>query len=168
MANGWYVAQLNIAKALYPEEDKRMHEFYSQLDEINALADASPGFIWRLQSESGNATDIEVGGDPVLIVNMSVWESVEALFDFAYKSAHRKVTANRRQWFSPPEGAYQVLWWVPAGHHPTVAEGMARLDVLRNSGAGPNAFTFKSKFPPPDQSGAPEDMKPEPFCSGWK
>ena len=154
MTNGWHIAQLNIANALYPAEDQRMDEFYTQLDEVNALADASAGFVWRLQSDSGNATDIEVGGDPLLIVNMSVWESVEALFNFAYKSAHQKVIAKRRQWFNRPEGAYQVIWWVPAGHKPTVDEGMARLDELRESGAGPNAFTFKSKFPPPGQSGA--------------
>ena len=111
MTSEWHIAQINVATALYPAEDPRMSDFYSRLDDVNALADGSPGFVWRLQSESGNATDIQVGEDPLLIVNMSVWQSVEALFDFAYKSAHRHVVADRRQWFSRPDGAYQALWW---------------------------------------------------------
>ena len=168
MTTAWQIAQLNIAGALYPHDDPRMSQFFEQLDEVNALADSSPGFIWRLQSESGNATDIQVGDDPLLIVNMSVWESVEALFDFAYKSAHRVVLAGRRKWFKRPDGAYQVLWWVPAGHRPSVDEGMDRLRLLQESGPCPEAFTFKAKFPPPDVSGGPEDLKPEPYCSGWE
>jgi hypothetical protein len=85
----------------------------------------------------------------LLIVNISVWQSVAALFDFAYRSAHRKVMADRKQWFTRPDGAYQVLWWIPLGHQPSVDEAMARLDMLQSSGPAPNAFTFKSKFPPP-------------------
>ena len=149
MTSDWQIAQFNIAKALYPDDDSRMSGFFSQLDDINALAESSAGFVWRLQSDSGNATDIQVGDDPLLIVNMSVWESVEALFDFAYKSAHKNVFANRRQWFSRPEVAYQVLWWVPAEHQPTLDEGLGKLELLQKSGPGPQAFTFKTKFPPP-------------------
>lgn len=167
MTTDWQIAQMNIATALYPQDDERIGEFYSQLDEVNALAESSAGFVWRLQSESGNATDIQVGDDPMLIVNMSVWESVEALFDFAYKSAHRNVIAKRREWFKRPDGLYQVLWWVPAGHEPSVDEGMEKLRLLGANGPGAEAFSFKKKFPPPDKSGTPEDMKPEPYCSGW-
>lgn len=164
----WHIAQLNIATARYQHDDPRMNQFFAQLDDVNGLADSSSGFVWRLQSETGNAADIRVGDNPLLIVNMSVWQSVEALFDFAYKSAHRKVVADRRQWFRRPEGAYQVLWWVPAGHQPTVDEGMARLDLLQASGPGTEAFTFKSKFPAPGHLRVTEDLNPEPFCSGWE
>ena len=167
MNKNWQIAQINIATALYSEEDDRISEFYSQLDDINALADTSPGFVWRLQSDSGNATDIQVGDDPMLIVNMSVWQSAEALFDFAYKSAHRLVVANRRQWFKRPDGVYQALWWVPNGHRPSVAEGMERIALLENVGPGPESFTFKSNYPCPGASGGPDDMSPEPYCSGW-
>lgn len=167
MSNDWQIAQINIATALYSHDDPRMHRFYAQLDDINALAEQSDGFVWRLQSDSGNATDIQVGDDPLLIVNMSVWQTVEYLFDFAYKSAHRSVIADRRQWFKRPSGAYQVLWWVPTGHQPTVDEGMASLELLNTVGASSRAFTFKKKFPHPGASSAPENLNPEPYCSGW-
>lgn len=145
-----------------------MSRFVEQLDNINALADNSPGFVWRLQSESGNATDIVVDDDPMLIVNMSVWRDVEALFEFAYKTAHRQVIADRRQWFKRPDGAYQVLWWVRAGHQPSVDEGMAKLRLLQTLDSSAQAFTFKAKFPPLGQSRNPQDLNPEPFCCGWE
>jgi Domain of unknown function (DUF3291) len=103
----WHIAQLNVATALYPLDDERMAEFMGLLDSINALAENSPGFVWRLKSDQGDATDLKVTDDPKFIVNMSVWHSVEALSDFAYKSAHRMVMAKRRQWFVPPAGPYQ-------------------------------------------------------------
>jgi heme-degrading monooxygenase HmoA len=162
MVNEWNIAQMNVATALYPLDDQRMSRFVEQLDDINALAERSPGFLWRLQSASGNATDIRVDDDPLLIVNMSVWRSVDALFEFAYKSAHRAVFTDRRKWFSRPDGEYQVLWWVPAGHIPTVDEGMAKLALLRRSGPGMRAFNFKAKFSPPGTAGASEDLKPKP------
>ncbi len=168
MTTVWHVAQLNIAAALYPIDDQRMGRFVEQLDDINALADNSPGFIWRLQSESGNATDIVVDDDPMLIVNMSVWRDVEALFDFAYKSAHRHVLADRRNWFKRPDRAYQALWWVKAGYQPSVDAGMAKLRLLRTSNPSAQAFTFKAIFPPPGQPGSPDDLNPEPFCCGWE
>ena len=163
----WHIAQLNIANALYDLDDPRIAEFVARLDEVNALADDSPGFVWRLQTDSGNATDIQATDDPRLVVNMSVWENVEALFDFAYKSAHRLVLRQRREWFAPPKGAYQVLWWVPAGTQPSVQEGLDRLRLLDEQGASASAFTFKAKFPPPGLAGAPEDLKPDPYCVGW-
>src|SRR4051812_23368069 len=165
---GWQIAQINVATALFPLDDPRIAEFMGLLEAINGLAEASPGFVWRLKSDQGDATDIQVTDDPKLIVNMSVWQSVEALFDFAYKSAHRHVMAKRRQWFSPPVKAYQAPWWVPVGAFPTVADGLARLDHLEAHGPSPHAFTFKQKFPAPGRAGGPEDMRPEPFCVGWR
>ncbi len=168
MGDAWHIAQFNVATALYPAEDPRMSGFYSRLDEVNSLAEESPGFVWRLQGESGDATDIRVGDDPLLIVNMSVWESAEALFDFAYRSAHRQVLGERRRWFRRPGSAYQVLWWIPAGHRPAVEEAMARLELLRSRGPSADAFTFKTKYPPPGYACGPDDLQPEPYCAGWK
>ena len=168
MTTEWHIAQINIATALYPADDPRISGFYERLDEINALADESDGFVWRLQSESGNATDIMTTDNPLDLINMSVWESVEDLFEFAYKTAHRNVMADRRQWFQRPEGAYQALWWVPAGHLPTVEEGLERLALLRENGPSQEAFNFGKKYPPPGAEGLPEDMKPDPYCSGWE
>ena len=168
VARGWQIAQMNVATALYPMDDPRIAEFVAQLDAVNALADQSPGFVWRLKSDSGNATDIKVSDDPLFIVNMSVWDSVEALFDFAYKTSHQKVMAKRRQWFARPAEQYLVLWWVPAGHRPTTEEGLERLQQLNRHGPTPEAFTFRAKFPPPSAGGRPEDLRPEPFCVGWE
>lgn len=148
MSSDWHIAQLNVATALHGPADERMQGFYSQLDEINALAECSPGFVWRLKSDSGNATDIQVTDDPLLLVNMSVWESVDALFEFAYRSDHRRVFADRRHWFAKPEGPYQVLWWVEAGHEPSVEEALERLERLRRDGPSANAFSFQQRFDP--------------------
>jgi hypothetical protein len=166
--SGWQIAQMNVGRIVAAIDHPQLADFVAQLDEVNALAEASPGFVWRLQSESGNATDIKPTADPQFIVNMSVWESVEALFDYAYKSAHRLVMARRREWFERPETGYQVLWWVPAGHRPTVEEGLARLAKLNAEGPTPEAFNFKARFPTPGKVGGPEDMRPEPYCVGWE
>lgn len=160
-----HLAQMNVATALYDLDDPRMADFMARLDEVNALAEKSPGFVWRLQSDSGNATDIQVTGNPRLIVNMSVWESIEALFDFTYRSNHRSVMVKRRSWFERPDGPYQVLWWVEPGRLPTVDDGLQRLEILRVQGPALRAFTFKSVFRP--QDGIADDMKPEPYCIGW-
>lgn len=163
----WHIAQLNVGTTVAPLESPELADFVAALDGVNALAEASPGFVWRLKSESGNATDIRAGDDPNFIVNMSVWQSVEALFAFVYRSAHTKVMGRRRDWFARPDRAYQVLWWVPAGHEPSVEEALARLEHLRWQGPTPQAFTFKDRYPAPDSGGAPVDMKPEPYCVGW-
>jgi hypothetical protein len=163
----WHLAQMNVGTARHPMEDPRMAGFVSRLDAINALADESPGFVWRLQSESGNATDIKLAEDPLFIVNMSVWETVEALFDFVYRTVHAEVMAGRRDWFERPAEAYQVLWWVAAGHLPTPEEGLARLERLRREGPSAAAFTFKAKFPPPGGAEPATDMEPDPWCVGW-
>ena len=144
----WHLAQLNVATALFATDDPRMEGFMSRLDGVNALADSQPGFVWRLQSDSGNATDIDAGGGPMFLVNMSVWESFEALSEFVYDTLHRDVMLRRREWFEKPKGAYQVLWWVPAGHIPTIEEGLERLANLDENGANPQAFSFARSFPP--------------------
>src|SRR5215469_735939 len=164
----WHIAQINVATALYPLDEPRIADFMALLDEVNALAERSPGFAWRLKSESGNATDIKFTDDPKFIVNMSVWESVEGLFEFVYKTSHRLVMTRRREWFERPQRSYHVLWWVPAGRFPTVAEGLARLDHLDAHGPTAHAFTFKEKFPPPGIAGATEDLRPDPYCVGWR
>jgi heme-degrading monooxygenase HmoA len=146
----WNIAQINIATAQFPLDDPRLAGFMDQLDAINALADRAPGFVWRLQSDSGNATDIRVGGDDRLIVNMSVWQSAEALSAYVYESAHRGVLARRREWFLVSDAPFQALWWVKAGQPPTVEDGLARLECLRGNGPGPDAFTFKELFPAPE------------------
>jgi len=164
----WHIAQINVATALYPLDDPRIAEFMGLLDEVNALAEQSPGFRWRLKSEQGNATDIQASDDPNFIVNMSVWSSVETLFDFVYKTSHRLVMAKRREWFDRPAQSYQVLWWVEAGTAPTVEAALARLAHLDAHGPTPHAFTFKQKFPHPETAGEPQDMQPEPYCVGWE
>jgi hypothetical protein len=160
-----HVAQMNVGTALYDLDDERMAGFMNNLDRVNALAEATPGFVWRLQSEQGNATDIKTTEDPRFIVNMSVWATVEALFDYVYRSDHRSIMVGRRQWFAKPEGPYMVLWWIEEGTRPTAAEGLARLEHLARHGPTPYAFTFKTLFPA--GTAVPIDLKPEPYCVGW-
>lgn len=150
----WHLAQINVARALAPLDDPVMADFVARLDAVNALADRSPGFVWRLQDESGNATDIPATDDPLVIVNMSVWASVEALFDFVYRSGHKAVLTRRREWFERYDGPHMALWWVEAGHRPTVAEGLARLERLAENGPSADAFTFRQRFPAPEAVGA--------------
>jgi hypothetical protein len=149
-----------------PKGDPRVSAFFDALDRVNVLADCSDGFIWRLQSEGGDATDIHPTSDPLLIVNMSLWANAEALFNFVYRSAHTPVMAARRDYFKRFAGAYQALWWVPAGHIPTVDEGLSRLWRLDRYGPTRDAFTFKARFPAPGFSGLPFDMQPDPWCIG--
>jgi hypothetical protein len=163
----WHIAQLNVATAVAPLDSPELSDFMAALDRINRLAETSPGFVWRLQSDGGSATDIRASDDPKFIVNMSVWRSVEALFEFVYRSVHTHVMGRRREWFAKPDQAYQVLWWVPAGHHPTLEEALARLEHLRQHGPSTHAFSFKQRYPAPDAAGEPVDMKPEPYCVGW-
>ena len=146
----YHLAQLNIAQGKAPMDDPLMADFAAQLDKVNALAEASPGFVWRLKDESGNATNIQAFDDPKLLINMSVWESVEALRDFAYRDRdHTTVMRDRQRWFTPLDGPHLVLWWVPAGHQPDLHEAKARLARLAEQGPSPDAFTFAKSFPPP-------------------
>jgi Domain of unknown function (DUF3291) len=155
VVGGQHLAQLNIALPREPLTSPLLAEFVAQLDPVNAAADAAPGFVWRLQTDDGDATGIRGFGDDRLVVNMSVWESLEALRAFVYSNhAHLDVLRRRRAWFERMAEAYLVLWWVPAGHLPDVAEAEERLAVLSALGPSPEAFTFRRHFPPPG-SGVP-------------
>jgi hypothetical protein len=145
----YHLAQINIARMLAPIDDPLMADFVAQLPAVNALADTSPGFVWRLQTESGDATSVKVYEDELIIVNISVWESVESLREYAYRSTHTGVLKYRTKWFENIKGPYMALWWIPAGHIPTPEEGKARLDYLREHGDTAYAFSFKNVFPKP-------------------
>ena len=145
----YHLAQLNIGKMIAPTDDPRVAEFMERLDEINAIADEAPGFVWRLQTEEGNATSIHAFDDPLLLVNVSVWESIDALYEFTYRTTHTDVMRQRLKWFEKHEGPYQVMWWVPAGHVPTIDEAKKRLEMLIEHGSGPEAFTFRERYDPP-------------------
>ncbi|MFD4409524.1 DUF3291 domain-containing protein [Streptomyces sp. NPDC058466] len=147
------LAQVNIARLKAPLDSPRLKDFVEALDPVNAVADAADGFVWRLQSDSGNATDVPVFGDDWLIVNMSTWRDTNALTAFMYQGRHRELLARRREWFERLEEAMTVLWWVPAGHRPSVAEAEGRLLHLRANGPTPYAFTLRTSFPP--QGGLP-------------
>ena len=143
---GYHLAQFNIAIMWAPLDDPSMADFVSQLEPVNRLADSTPGFVWRLQSDGGDATSIQAYEDPRVLINMTVWESIEALFEFTYRNSHGDVFRDRKSWFEPQDGPSVVLWWIPAGHIPTVEEGKQKLDLLKEKGPGPNAFTFKKRY----------------------
>ena len=143
------LAQLNIAVMREPLESPGMADFVDNLDRINALAEASLGFIWRLQTEDGDATALRPLGENTL-VNMSTWRDVASLNQYVYKSAHVEIMRRRKEWFERMQEVYVVLWWVPQGHRPTVAEASRRLDLLRADGPTAEAFTFRHAFAAPD------------------
>jgi len=145
--SAFHLAQINIGRLVAPVGSPEVAEFVANLDRINALAEAQPGFVWRLTGEGDDATDIHAFDDPLVALNMSVWESLQTLAAFAYRSGHRDVMRRRREWFEPPAEAYIALWWVPAGHRPTPAEGRERLEALRRDGPTPFAFSFREPFP---------------------
>ncbi len=145
----YHIAQVNAGLLLGTAEDEFMAGFFDNLDRINALAEQAPGFVWRLQSEQGNATNIILTDDPRRLINMSVWESVEALRAYAYETEHLAFVKRRKEWFMRFEGAYQALWWIPAGEIPTPQEGLRRLGIIDRKGPCTDAFNFKTQFPPP-------------------
>ncbi|WP_427920007.1 DUF3291 domain-containing protein [Streptomyces sp. cg40] len=142
------LAQVNIGRLQFPLDSPELKDFVDALDPVNAVADAAGGFVWRLQSDSGNATDVPVLGDEWLIINMSVWRDTDALTAFMYQGRHRELLARRREWFERMREAMAALWWVPAGHRPTVAEAEERVLHLRAHGPTPYAFTLRTSFPP--------------------
>jgi len=144
-----HLAQLNVAVAKTPMDSQTMAGFKAALEPINAIADEARGFVWRLQSEDGDATAIRPYEDERIMVNMSVWESIEALRAFVYTSDHTSVMRHRKRWFDEL-GIHLVLWWVPAGHEPTVEQAKERLEHLTRRGPTPYAFTFRASFPAPD------------------
>jgi hypothetical protein len=142
------LAQINIARLKAPLDSPQLKDFVDNLDPVNADADAADGFVWRLQSDSGNATDVPVLGDDWLIINMTVWRDINALTAYMYQGRHREMLARRREWFERLQEAVTALWWVPSGHRPTVAEAEQRLLHLRTHGATPYAFTLRTSFAP--------------------
>ncbi len=152
--SAYELAQLNIASMREPMESPGMADFVANLDRINALADDAPGFIWRLQTDTGDATEQRpMGAD--MLVNMSVWRDIESLSNYVYKSAHVEIMRRRKEWFARMHEAFVVLWWLPKGHRPSIAEASAKLALLRTSGPTAAAFTFRHAFPPPDATAEP-------------
>ena len=144
------LAQLNIGIIKGPMDSPVMADFAANLERINALAERSAGFVWRLQTEAGDATTIRPFEDENMLINMSVWRDVDSLNKYVYSSAHVELMRRRREWFERMHEAFLVLWWVPKEHRPSVVEAVAKLEILRAKGPTAEAFTFRQAFPPPD------------------
>jgi hypothetical protein len=142
------LAQLNVANLKAPLDSPLLADFVANLDRINALAEQSSGFVWRLQTAEGDATALRPLGDDVL-VNMSVWKDVDSLRNYVYRSAHVEVMRRRKEWFEHASPAF-VLWWIPEGHRPTIQEAVLKLELLRSTGPSVDAFTFRDAYPAPD------------------
>jgi hypothetical protein len=145
------LVQVNIARLIEPLDSKLLEDFVANLEPVNAEADKSPGFVWRLKSEEGDATSIkafewDVEDSAGVVVNMSKWESLEALKEYVYKSSHVDVMRRRFEWFHKVAVATTALWWVPEGHIPTIAEAEGKLRTLRNLGPTPEAFNLRVAF----------------------
>jgi hypothetical protein len=161
MNSQFHLAEINIGRLRAPVGDPMIADFVANLDRINALADAAPGFVWRLVGEGNDATDIRPDADDeMMALNMSVWESPQALGAFVYRSDHQPIMRRRAEWFEKLE-LFMALWWVPAGHTPTVAEGMGKIETLRRLGATAEAFTFRTIYPAPDADVAPPPVLDE-------
>lgn len=142
----YHIAQINIARLKYSLDDLRVVDFVNNLDRINTLAESYPGFVWRLKDDTGNATAIKIYDDPLMIVNMSVWTSIEKLFGYTFRSDHIDVFRRSGEWFEKHKSANLALWWIHSGSFPSVKEGKQKLDYIRENGPTPLAFTFKKQF----------------------
>ncbi|MEM7802080.1 MAG: DUF3291 domain-containing protein [Chloroflexota bacterium] len=143
----YHLAQVNVGEILGPTDDPIMAEFMAALDKINAIADQSPGFVWRLQSDDGNATDYRPYENPNIMLNLSVWESVDALHAYVYKTVHLEYVKRRKEWFQRFGQPHMCLWWIPAGHIPPIEEAITKLNHLTEHGPTPESFTFAKRFP---------------------
>lgn len=139
---GHHLAELNIARLIAPTDDPRVADFMNNLDRINGLGARMPGFVWLMGSATGGNTDHKIGGDPLMIPNLSVWENYTSLKTFVYDTLHKQFMARRAEWFEVASQEYFVMWWVPIGHQPTMEEALQRLDMLREHGANENAFDW--------------------------
>ena len=158
MSDRFHLAQVNVSRLAAPIDSPELAGFVARLDEVNALAEAAPGFVWRLKDDAtNNATSVPIYDDRMIIVNLSVWESIEALRAFTYSGAHLAVLKQRHGWFSQMRDAAMAMWWIPAGHVPTVAEARERLDHLRAHGPTAQAFPFGAPFPVPRPAGGAAD-----------
>jgi len=149
-ASRYHLAQINVGRVLASLTDPLMADFVAQLDAINALAERTPGFVWRLQGEDGASSSyVRAFEDERMLINMSIWESLESLRQYVYRSEHGQVLRDRRKWFEALASPIMALWWIPAGSLPTPSEGRERLEALARNGPTPEAFTFQQPFPPP-------------------
>lgn len=158
----YQLAEINIATFRQPMTDPVNAEFIANLDRVNALAEAAPGFIWRLVGAGNNALDLRAFENPNTAVNMSVWTDLDALANFVYRNdGHREIMRRRREWFDRME-FHLALWWIPAGHRPTVVEGKERLESLSRIGSSAHAFVFSRPFPAPGAAASPlrRDLPP--------
>jgi hypothetical protein len=151
----WQLAEFNIARALDAMDSPVMSGFIAELQRVNELADSAPGFVWRYEGPSVSEPSAVAGDDPLMLLNLSVWSSVETLYDYVYRSEHGKQMVHRRRWFERASAPQIVLWWVLAGTRPSLDEGMARLQTLRLAGPSRDAFTFKARFQPPSAATVP-------------
>ena len=149
--SSYHLAQANYGRMRAPLGDPSMASFLAKLAKINAAADEFPGFVWRLQTEEGDATAVRVFNDDRILFNMSVWESIEALHDYVYRSIHAAPMRDRKMWFEDPDPSHQVLWWIPRGYIPIVKDAVERFELLRRHGPSKDAFTFAKRYPAPDQ-----------------
>lgn len=149
MSQDYYLAQLNIAKTLAPLESPKLKEFVDNLDRINGIAESSPGFVWRLKDDTGNATEISAFDDPNIIVNMSVWQDIQSLKQFMFKTDHASFLMRREQWFEKPTQPTYVLWWMPKTHTPTLDEAKQKLAHLREHGDTEHAFSMRKVYAAP-------------------
>jgi len=147
----YHIAQVNIGRIKAPIDDPLMAGFTGRLNEINALADGSPGFVWRLQTDEGNATYLRPYADDRILLNMSVWETIEELKHYVYRTAHAELLRQRQAWFDKFAGAYTALWWVPEGHRPGIDEAKKRIAYIDAHGPTQFAFTFKKTFDPDEE-----------------
>jgi hypothetical protein len=165
------LAQVNIARLAADLESPQLADFVRALDPVNAEADVAPGFVWRLQTEDGNATSVpgfaaDQGAGAGVITNMSTWRDVGSLAAFVYGPMHVAIMRRRREWFRPIQQAYMACWWVPSGHRPTVLEAEDRVALLRRYGPTPAAFTISKHFPPPGQSAPSEAVQRDDWKCG--
>jgi len=161
--SSYQLAQLNIANMKYAIDSPEMSDFVVNLERVNKLAEESPGFIWRLQTEEGDATSIRSFGSDIL-VNISAWEDVKSLHTYVYRTAHTKFMSRRKEWFGKMEDAYTVLWWMQKGNYPTLDEAKKRLECLQAHGPTVEAFTFKKAFSAPDVQVEKDSVEYDDLC----
>lgn len=147
----FHLAQLNIAKMKFELDDIRMKDFVDNLDKVNGLAEQSPGFVWRLQTEERDATNLRVFDDNMLLVNLSVWETLAHLQHFVYHSFHLEILKRKQEWFDKMDSVHQVLWWIPAGESADLEESKRRLSYLQKHGESEYAFSFRKNFDAPEK-----------------
>jgi hypothetical protein len=142
----YHIAQINVARLIAPIDNPKILDFVANLDQINSIAESYKGFVWRLKDDSGNATSMKIFEDPLIIVNMSVWETIEDLFDYTYSSDHIDVFRRRGEWFEKHESQHLALWWIPSNSTPSAEDGKEKLQYINDHGPTPFAFTFKKRF----------------------